>query len=99
MWTRWLFWPLLDPSSNNPSILSRFPRGNLLGSSHELAVQRLRTTLDLFEAGYEMKRMALRRDHPGLEPDEENRLLGEWLRDKEIPLADVRGYRVRERHS
>ena len=70
-----------------------------MGTSRELAVQRLRTTFDLFKAGCEMKRMALRRDHPGLEPDEEKRLLGEWLRDKEIPLANVPGFCVRERHS
>ena len=70
-----------------------------MGTSRELAIQRLRTTFDLFEAGCEMKRMALRRDHPGLEPDEEERLLGEWLRGKKIPLSDVPGFRIRERLS
>ncbi len=43
--------------------------------------------------------MALRRDHPGLASDEAERLLVEWLRDKEIPLADISGFRVRERRS
>ncbi|MDD5719287.1 MAG: hypothetical protein PHQ53_06330 [Candidatus Krumholzibacteria bacterium] len=62
----------------------------------EAASQRLRTAFDLFEAGCEMKRMALRRQYPGLNQDDERRLLGQWLRDKEVPLANVPGFRLRK---
>ena len=62
----------------------------------EIASQRLRTALDLFEAGCEMKRMALRRQHPDLEPEEVDRLLGAWLRDKQMPLAEIPGFQLRK---
>ena len=65
----------------------------------DLASQRLRTTLDLFEAGCEMKRMTLSRQHPDLGPDEIDRLLVAWLRDKPLTLADVPGFRLRKEPS
>jgi hypothetical protein len=68
-------------------------------TSQETASQRLRTALDLFEAGCEMKRMALRRQYPGLGADELERLLGAWLSDKPVPLAKVPGFRLREVNS
>jgi len=68
-------------------------------TSQETASQRLRTALDLFEAGYEMKRMALCRQHPDLGSDAVDRLLGAWLRDKQMPLAGIPGFRLREEPS
>lgn len=65
-------------------------------ASQETARQRLRTALDLFEAGCEMKLMALRRQHPGLGADELERLLGAWLRDKPLPLVDLPEFRLRD---
>ncbi len=66
-----------------------------MATDHDPAVQRLRTALDLFEAGCEMKRAALRREHPGLSPEEEARLLAAWLRDRPLPMEGVPGFRVR----
>lgn len=63
----------------------------------EIAIQRFRTALELFDAGCEMKRMALRRQHPDLGEDALRRLLGAWLRDKPVPLAGVPGFRVRKK--
>jgi hypothetical protein len=42
----------------------------------------LRTTLDLFETGLEVMRRNLRRRHPHATPDEIERLLGAWRRDR-----------------
>jgi hypothetical protein len=42
----------------------------------------LRTTLDLFETGLELMRQNLRRRHPNATPDEIDRLLDNWLRDR-----------------
>jgi hypothetical protein len=40
---------------------------------------RVRAAFDLFEAGVSMKRASLRREHPGADPAEIERLLREWL--------------------
>jgi hypothetical protein len=45
-----------------------------------LAIARFRTTLELCDAGVEMMRQKIVRDHPGASPAEIDRLLGEWLR-------------------
>lgn len=46
------------------------------------AAARLRTALDLFEAGVEMMRQRLRRDHPDLADREIVARVGAWLRDR-----------------
>jgi hypothetical protein len=38
-----------------------------------------RATLDLFEAGLDLMRQNLRRNHPAASDEEIERLLGEWL--------------------
>lgn len=58
-------------------------------SSHEAraaAAARLRTTLELSDFGRAMKRQQLRRDHPGLDEAEIDRLFLRWLlREDEDP--------------
>jgi hypothetical protein len=46
------------------------------------AAARLRQALELFEAGESMMRARLRRDHPGADGAEIERLLVEWLRTR-----------------
>ena len=46
------------------------------------AAARLRTALDLFEAGVEMMRQRLRRDHPDLAEREIAARLTAWLRER-----------------
>ena len=46
------------------------------------AAARLRTALDLFEAGVEMVRQKLRRDHPDLAEREIAARVGTWLRER-----------------
>jgi hypothetical protein len=70
-----------------------------MATPSEISSQRLRTALDLIEAGCEMKRMALRRQHQDLGAEEIERPLGAWLRDKPIPLAEVPGFRLRKEPS
>lgn len=66
-----------------------------MSTERDLAIQRLHTAFDLFEAGCEMKRMALRREHPQLGDEDIRRLIAAWLRDKPLPMAGVPGFRVR----
>lgn len=66
-----------------------------MSADRDLAIQRLHTAFDLFEAGCEMKRMALRREHPQLGDEEVSRLIAAWLQDKPLPMAGVPGFRVR----
>jgi hypothetical protein len=49
---------------------------------HEAAAARLRLAFDLFEAGVEMKRQALRREHPDWTEAEVQARLKEWLRER-----------------
>jgi hypothetical protein len=46
------------------------------------AAERFRVVLELFEAGVELRRAALRRAHPGITPSQLEALLGDWLRDR-----------------
>ncbi|MFW5925373.1 MAG: hypothetical protein ACOCV4_04355 [Myxococcota bacterium] len=48
-------------------------------SEKERAAARLRTALDLFEAGVAMMRQKLRREHPDAPAEEIQRRLGRWL--------------------
>lgn len=48
----------------------------------ERVAARLRTTLDLFEAGLDLQRQALRRAHPDASEAEVQRRLAAWLRDR-----------------
>jgi hypothetical protein len=43
---------------------------------------RLRIAFDLFETGIEMRRLQLRRAHPGREDSDIEELLGGWLRER-----------------
>ena len=42
----------------------------------------LRASLDLFEAGVDLMRQNLRRQHPQADDREIDRLLGHWLRER-----------------
>ncbi len=48
---------------------------------------RFRTTIDLHEAGVQMMRLKLRREHPGASDAELALLMFEWLKgpDEEVP--------------
>lgn len=50
--------------------------------SPEAAVRRLRLALELHEAGVELHRQTLRREHPELSDAEIARLVGAWLRTR-----------------
>jgi hypothetical protein len=55
----------------------------------------LHTTLDLFETGLELMRQNLRRRHPDATPNEIERLLADWLRDRPgAKFGDCVGRRV-----
>jgi hypothetical protein len=47
-----------------------------------LAAERFRVVLDLFETGVHLRRETLRRAHPGITPSRLEELLGDWLRDR-----------------
>jgi hypothetical protein len=49
---------------------------------HDRAVRRLHTAFDLFEAGWDMQRQKLRRQHPEASDREINHLLVLWLRER-----------------
>lgn len=66
-----------------------------MATEQDLAIQRLHTAFDLFEAGCEMKRAAFQREHPELSVDDISKLLAAWLRDKPLPMAGVPGFRIR----
>jgi hypothetical protein len=70
-------------------------QGSSMGAERDLAIQRLHTAFDLFEAGCELKRLALVREHPELGAEGISRLLAAWLQDKPPPMAGVPGFRVR----
>jgi hypothetical protein len=44
-----------------------------------LASERFKLVLDLFQAGMEMKRLSLRREHPDATEEEIEEQLGRWL--------------------
>ncbi|CAN5493383.1 hypothetical protein BH24CHL9_BH24CHL9_13980 [soil metagenome] len=48
-------------------------------NDHDMMVERLRQTFDLFDAGVSMMRARLRREHPTLDEQGIERLLGAWL--------------------
>jgi hypothetical protein len=50
--------------------------------SHEAKARRLRTALDLADAGIAMKRMQFRRTYPEETSEEIDRRLNLWLRDR-----------------
>jgi hypothetical protein len=51
-------------------------------SPAELLAERLQTALDLYEAGEQLMRENLRRQHPEAGEVEIERLLGAWLRER-----------------
>lgn len=64
----------------------------------EAAAARLRLTLQMADAGIEMMRLNLRREHPDLSHEEINRLLQEWLlRRPGAEHGDSWGHSVPER--
>ena len=64
-------------------------------TSNESAAARLRVALELFEAGLEMKRQKLRRDHPDLTGDEIEARVAAWLRERPgAEFGDAEGRRV-----
>ena len=48
-------------------------------TDHDVMVERLRQTFDLFDAGVSMMRARLRREHPTLDDYGIEQLLGAWL--------------------
>ncbi len=54
----------------------------MLGMSDRGAAARLRTALDLHEAGVQMMRQRLRREHPNDSADQLRARLGRWLHDR-----------------
>ncbi len=52
------------------------------GVSHDLLRERLRIAFDLHEAGVDLMRQRLRREHPGAPDAEIERRLGDWLRHR-----------------
>jgi hypothetical protein len=48
----------------------------------EAAIRRLRETLDLYEAGCSMMRAKLRREHPGADEAELERLFRAWQAER-----------------
>ena len=64
-------------------------------TSNQAAAARLRVALELFEAGVEMKRQKLRRDHPDLAADEIEARVAAWLRERPgAEFGDSIGRRV-----
>ena len=64
-------------------------------ASSEAAARRFRLALDLFEAGVEMMRQTLRREHPGLPESEIEALLVHWLQERPgAEFGDAPGPRV-----
>ena len=56
--------------------------GESVRTAREKAAARLRMALDLFEAGAEMMRQKIRRDHPDLADHEVEARLCSWLRER-----------------
>lgn len=58
----------------------------------DIAAQKLRLALDLFEAGVEMKRVSLRREWPGATESEIRAKLQAWLLERPgAPFGDAAG--------
>lgn len=59
------------------------------------AAEKLRTALDLFEAGEDLMRQNLRRLHPGETDEEIERRLARWLRERPgAELGDAAGHLI-----
>jgi hypothetical protein len=55
---------------------------NAAMDDREAAARRIRLAFDLHEAGVEMRRQALRREHPDLSDSQIAALLRDWLRTR-----------------
>ena len=63
-----------------------------MGMDENAAIRRFRLALDLYEAGEAMMRRQLERRHPGAPPEEIERMLVEWLRERPgAPNGDSAG--------
>jgi hypothetical protein len=47
------------------------------------AIERLRIAFDLFDAGVDMVRQRLRRERPGVPPEEIEEAIEQWLRSRD----------------
>lgn len=63
-----------------------------MSDESELAAERFRLALELFEAGEALKRQQLRREHPEATESQIEALLVAWLRDRPgAPHGDAEG--------
>jgi hypothetical protein len=75
------------------SVLSSVTLVTMAAQSHDRLAEKLRLTLDLYEAGEDMVRAKLRRQHPDASAEEIEAMIERWLMERPgAELGDALGH-------